>query len=309
MSNIISEVYPDFWKENIKGFKKYLKLEKGLSENSILAYIRDLKKLIDFMMINFPDFIPEEYSEEMLHKFVEDLGTKISATSSQARIISGIRSFYSYLLLEDRLNSDPTEYIDKPRVNQKLPIIVSVEEIDNLLAQIDLSKPEGYRNKAIIETLYSCGLRVSELISIKMNDLYFEENFIKIKGKGKKERLAPIGKSGQIAINEYINYGRKKLDIDSQSAEYLFLSRKGKKLTRVTIFTLVKEIAESSGLNKNISPHTFRHSFATHLVEGGADIRLVQMMLGHESITTTEIYAHLDKDYLRSAIIEHHPRS
>jgi integrase/recombinase XerD len=309
MSNILSEVYPDFWKENIKGFKKYLKLEKGLSENSISAYIRDLRKLIDFMMINYPELTPEQYSEKMLHQFVEDLGSKISATSSQARIISGIRSFYSYLLLEDRLNDDPTEYIDKPRVNQKLPVVLSIEEIENLLTQIDLSKAEGYRNKAIIETLYSCGLRVSELISIKMNDLYFEEHYIKIKGKGKKERIVPVGKNAQKAVNEYLEYGRKNLDIDVRSAEYLFLSRKGKQLTRVTIFTLVKEIAESSGLNKNISPHTFRHSFATHLVEGGADIRFVQMMLGHESITTTEIYAHLDKDYLRSAIIEHHPRS
>lgn len=309
MNSKISDNFPNYWLGYLDGYRSFLKLEKGLSKNSIDAYIRDLRKLISFTSEHYPNILPEKLSGKVLSEFVQELAKSEIAASSQSRIISGIRSFYTYLIIEDKLNIDPTDYIETPKVSQKLPTVLNLDEIDAIIASIDLSKAEGHRNKAIIETLYSCGLRVSELINLKLSNLYFDEGFIKIRGKGQKERLVPIGKAAQKEIEIYIKNSRNKLEIDSKAADVLFLSRKGKKLSRVTIFTLVKNLSTSIELNKNISPHTFRHSFATHLIEGGADIRIVQEMLGHESIVTTEIYAHLDKDYLRSAIIEHHPRS
>jgi integrase/recombinase XerD len=309
MDNTLSDNTIVLWSDYLLEYKAFLRLEKGLSENSIEAYIRDLRKLIDFTNQFYPDQIPEKISAQQLKEFVKELAKTEIAISSQSRVVSGIRSFFTFLLIEDKINEDPTEFLETPKVNQKLPTVLNVDEIELMLQSVDLSKPEGHRNKAIIETLYSCGLRVSELISLRLSDLYFEEGFIKIKGKGNKERLVPIGGSAQRAIRFYVENSRIMLDIDPKAADIVFLSRKGKKLSRVTIFTISKEAAVSIGLNKNISPHTFRHSFATHLIEGGADIRVVQEMLGHESIVTTEIYTHLDKDYLRSAIISHHPRA
>lgn len=293
----------------ITGFKSFLKLEKSLSPNSVAAYLDDVNKLKQFAELNglsvFPLKITYTHLKYFL-KWVNDVGL---SAQSQSRIISGIKGFYKYLLLENLIEQNPTELLESPKMSRKLPDTLSVDEIISLIEAIDLSKPEGMRNKAILETMYSCGLRVSEAVNIKISDLHFATGFIKVTGKGNKERLIPIGRDAIKAINLYLENNRVLLKPKKEAEDVVFLNRRGGKLTRVMIFLLIKELAASIGLQKKISPHTFRHSFATHLIEGGADLRAVQEMLGHESITTTEIYTHLDREYLRDAIIQFHPRS
>jgi len=297
------------WNPFIQGYKSFLQLEKSLSVHSIDAYISDVKKLEEYLQLHENNLKPNQL--ELIHfqafiKYLNELGL---SAPSQARITSGIKGFYKYLLLENQLMENPTELLEVPKLGRKLPDTLSYEEIDTLIKAVDLSKPEGERNKAILELLYSCGTRVSELINLKLSNVYFDEEFIKITGKGDKERLVPIGSSALKQLRIYLNQVRVHQSIQSGYEDFVFLNRRGKGLTRVMIFTIIKRLAEKIGLKKNISPHTFRHSFATHLVNGGADLRAVQEMLGHESITTTEIYTHLDRDYLRQNIIDFHPRS
>ena len=297
------------WEESKKGFENYLKLERSLSQNSIAAYINDINKLIEFLGKNFKKTSPEKVKLNHLKKFVEWLNERGVSPRTQARTISGIKSFYKYLLIEGKISSDPTALLESPKIGRKLPDILSMEEIDQLIDAVDLEKPEGQRNKAMLETLYSCGLRVSELVNLKITNLFFEQGFVKIEGKAGKERLVPVSKRAVTEINKYMNGYRKNLKIDKESENILFLNRRGKKLSRVMVFTIIKNLATKIDLNKRISPHTFRHSFATHLINGGADLRAVQEMLGHESILTTEIYTHLDRDYLKNTIHQFHPRS
>ncbi|MBN1821560.1 MAG: site-specific tyrosine recombinase XerD [Prolixibacteraceae bacterium] len=297
------------WEETKKGYENYLKLEKSLSQNSVAAYINDINKLEAFLIDNFAKLNPDKVKLQHLKQFVEWLNEKGVSPRTQARTISGIKSYFKYLLIEDKINSDPTSLLEAPKVGRKLPDILSIEEIDSLIDAVDLEKSEGQRNKAMLETLYSCGLRVSELVNLKLTNLFFEQGFIKVEGKGDKERLVPVSKNGILEINKYLSGYRKTLKIDKASENVLFLNRRGKKLSRVMIFTIIKNLADKVGLEKRISPHTFRHSFATHLINGGADLRAVQEMLGHESILTTEIYTHLDRDYLKSTIQQFHPRS
>jgi integrase/recombinase XerD len=297
------------WEQEIEGFKNYLKVEKGLSDNSIHAYITDLIKLVQFLKDNSYDIGPEEVKLDHLKEMIEWVNNKGISPRTQARIISGIKSFYKYLLIEEKVDRDPTALLETPKVGRKLPEILSVEEIDTIINAVDTKKPEGQRNKAILETLYSCGLRVSELIDLKISNLFFESGFVKIEGKGSKERLVPISTKAIKEINLYLSEYRRNLRIHPDHEDILFLNRRGKKLSRVMIFTIIKNITKKLGLEKNISPHTFRHSFATHLIDGGANLRAVQEMLGHESIITTEIYTHLDKEYLKNTIIQYHPRS
>lgn len=283
-------------------------MEKSLSVNTIEAYLHDVKSLIRFLDYSGEDLQPaqvKEYHLQSLLKWVTEQGM---TPRTQSRMVSGLKSFYKYLMLENLLLRDPTELLDAPRIGRKLPVVLTNGEIDLLIDSIDLSKPEGERNKAILETLYGCGLRVTELIDLKISSLYFPEGFIRIIGKGNKERLVPIGKSAQKQINIYKDSVRPLQPIKRGNEDILFLNRRGSKLTRAMIFNIVKDLAEKAGIKKTISPHTFRHSFATHLVEGGADLRAVQEMLGHESITTTEIYTHLDREYLRSTLRQFHPR-
>jgi integrase/recombinase XerD len=297
------------WEESKKGFENYLALEKSLSQNSIAAYINDINKLIDFLGKNFKRIGPERVKLNHLKKFVEWLNERGVSPRTQARTISGIKSFYKYLLTEEKISSDPTALLESPKIGRKLPDILSMEEIDKLIDAVDLEKAEGQRNKAMLETLYSCGLRVSELVNLKITNLFFDQGFIKIEGKAGKERLVPVSSRAIEEIEKYINGYRKNLKIHKDSENILFLNRRGKKLSRVMVFTIIKNLAEKINLNKKISPHTFRHSFATHLINGGADLRAVQEMLGHESILTTEIYTHLDRDYLKNTIHQFHPRS
>lgn len=297
------------WKSGIAGFKAYLKLERSLSDNSVQAYTNDIEKLQQFLAMKEIKVSPTEVELKHLTDFIAWVNQLGMAATSQARITSGIKAFYKYLLMEDVISDDPSQLLEAPQTGRKLPDTLSTEDIDKLIAAIDLSKPEGTRNKAIIETLYSCGLRVSELVELKISNLFFNEGFIKVVGKGSKERLVPIGSVAIKYIELYQNEVRVHQDVKEESRDILFLNNRGSKLTRVMIFTIVKKLAELAGIQKSISPHTFRHSFATHLIEGGADLRAVQEMLGHQSITTTEIYTHLDRDYLREAIIQHHPRS
>ncbi len=292
-----------------KGFETFLKLERSLSGNSISAYLRDIEKLIQFLEIQNRDLSPKEVQHNDLVDFINWLYEMGISARSQARIISGLKAFYKYLLLEDIVDSSPAELIQGPKIGRKLPEFLSIKEIDELIAAIDLSKPEGERNRAIIETMYSCGLRVSELVNLQMSNLLENEGFLVVTGKGNKERLVPIGKTALKYINYYKEHYRNHMVVKKGSEDVLFLNRRGNKLTRVMIFTIIKNLAEKAGITKNISPHTFRHSFATHLVDGGADLRAVQEMLGHESITTTEIYTHLDRQYLKDAIIQFHPRA
>jgi len=297
------------WKSSIAGFKAYLQLERSLSANSIDAYLIDVNKLISYLELSNLHLSPEKIELNHLQglmQWITELGMN---PTSQSRIISGIKAFYKYLLLEDEITSDPTELLEAPRTGRKLPEFLSTDEINDLIGAIDLSTPEGERNRAMLETLYSCGLRVSELIGIHISNIYENDGFIKIIGKGDKERLVPIAQSALRYINIYRREVRSHLDIRKGHEDCLFLNRRGAQLSRVMIFTIIKNLAVTAGIKKNISPHTFRHSFATHLIEGGADLRAVQEMLGHESITTTEIYTHLDRDYLRDAIIQFHPRS
>lgn len=295
------------WETSIKGFKSYLTIERSLSANSVDAYIRDVQQLALFAENKKKTEIQIDKSD--LSEFVSVISKSGKAARSQARIISGIKAFFKYLIMEDYINADPTELLEAPRIGMKLPDTLSVEEIDKLISAIDLSKEQGERNRAMLEILYSCGLRVSELITLKLSNISFTEGFIKVVGKGNKERLAPIGSTALKYLNIYLNEVRNHQKIQKGHEDIVFLNRRGKQLTRVMIFTIIKQLAEKISLKKKISPHTFRHSFATHLIQGGADLRAVQEMLGHESITTTEIYTHLDKEYLKEAIISFHPRA
>lgn len=287
-------------------YHSHLLLEKSLSKNSISAYMDDLSKLLNF--ISLIPKKPEEVVLEDLQEFLVELCEMGIHSRSQARIISGIKSFYRFLLLEEIVVQDPTELLEAPKIGLKLPEFLTIDEINRIIGVIDLSLPEGQRNRAILETLYSCGLRVSELTSMRFPDLYFDEGFIKVEGKGGKQRLVPIS---PVAIKEIKNYliDRHLIKVKKGSEDILFLSRRGTALSRIMIFHMIKQYTESAGVKKIVSPHTFRHSFATHLLEGGANLRAIQQMLGHEKITTTEIYTHIDRDYLRSEILEHHPRN
>lgn len=295
------------WRSAIKGFQAYLKLEKGLSANSIEAYSRDIEKLEQYA--EPLSLKPDAITLSDLRQFITWVNELGMLPSSQARVLSGVKSFYKYLLIEDIINNDPAELLESPKKQRKLPVTLSYQDIEKLIAAIDLSKPEGPRNKAIIEVLYSCGLRVSELTELKLSNLYLDIEFIKVFGKGSKERLVPIGSEAINALKIWIEQVRVHTSIKKGEEDIVFLNRRGSRLTRVYVFMLIKQLAELAGIKKVISPHTLRHSFATHLVEGGADLRAVQEMLGHESITTTEIYTHLDREYLKTVITEHHPRS
>ena len=295
------------WSPYIKSFQSYLKIERGLSKNTIANYTFDLERLCTFLNDNNISVAPEKIAEETIQQFIYAVSKEVNARS-QARIISGLKSFFSYLIFEDYRADSPMELIEAPKIGRKLPDTLSVEDIDNLIAAVDLSTPEGERNRAILETLYSCGLRVSELISLKISDLFFDEGFVKITGKGNKQRFVPIAQSTQRFIESYKNHIRNHLTIAKGHEDTLFLNRRGKQLTRAMVFTIIKTLAVKINLQKNISPHTLRHSFATHLLENGADLRSIQMMLGHESITTTEVYVHLDRKHLTQIIHTFHPR-
>ena len=295
------------WENSIKEFKYYLKVERSLADNSVNAYIRDIRKLADFcskIKVNELNISVNEIRE-----FISDLNSKNISARSQARIISGIKAFFKYLIIEDYITNDPTMLIENPKIGLKLPVVLAVDEIELIISSIDLSNKQGERNRAILETLYSCGLRVTELINLKISNINFKEGYIKVIGKGDKERLTPIGSNALKYITIYVNEVRIHQKISKNQEDFVFLNNRGSKLSRVMIFTLIKRIVDKVGIKKKVSPHTFRHSFATHLIEGGADLRAVQEMLGHESITTTEIYTHLDRDYLRSNIMQFHPRS
>ncbi len=294
--------------EAINGYTSFLLLEKGLSENSISAYASDMDKLFQFTTNTLNKATVEELSQQDVELFLASLESSGLNKRSQARTLSGVKGFFRYLMLDDVIVNDPTELLQGPKVGRKLPTVLSIEEIDLIIGAIDLSKAEGQRNKAMLETLYSCGLRVSELVGLCISNLHFGEGYIKVVGKGNKERLVPISHR---AIKEIESYyiDRNMLTPDAASKDILFLNRRGKQLTRVMIFTIIKRLVTATGINKTISPHTFRHSFATHLVEGGADLRAVQEMLGHESILTTESYTHLDTTYFRETIMQFHPRA
>lgn len=295
------------WERYIKDFVSFLKIEKGLAENSIFAYQNDVRKLQVFSEARNLDVKAIEY--EHLQEFIAVLFDLGLHARSQARIISGIKQFFVFLLVEDEISDDPSELLELPKVGRKLPEVLTIEEIDALIQAIDHSKAESQRNVAILETLYSCGLRVSELVSLRFSDLYFEEGFIRVIGKGNKERLVPVSKSVENEVNRYKADVRDHQTVQPGNENIVFLNRRGAKLTRVMIFTIIRQLAAAIGLKKTISPHTFRHSFATHLIEGGANLRAIQDMLGHESITTTEIYTHLDQRFIRDAIIRFHPRN
>jgi integrase/recombinase XerD len=295
------------WNNYIKSFQSYLKIERGLSKNTVANYTFDLERLCAFLLESNISVSPEKISEETIQQFIYAVSKEVNARS-QARIISGLKSFFTYLIFEDYRTDNPMELIDAPKIGRKLPDTLSVEDVDSLIAAIDLSTPEGERNRAILETLYGCGLRVSEVITLKISDLFFDEGFIKITGKGSKQRFVPIAKSTQKYIALYKDTVRNHMDVAKGSEDTLFLNRRGKQLTRAMIFTIIKSLAVKINLQKNISPHTLRHSFATHLLENGADLRSIQMMLGHESITTTEIYVHLDRKHLTQIVNTFHPR-
>jgi integrase/recombinase XerD len=294
------------WETYIKNFKSYLQIERSLSTNSVDAYVRDIKKFASYAI--FYELNALNVNRENISEFLVVLNEKKLSARSQARIISGIKAFYRYLIMEDYIKSDPTQLIESPKIGLKLPDTLALSEIDKLIAAIDLSSKQGERNRAILETLYSCGLRVSELINLQLSNIHFNEGYLKVIGKGNKERLAPMGGRALKYLTIYINQIRNNQKIRKEDEDIVFLNNRGTKLSRVMIFLIIRKLTEKIGFKKKISPHTFRHSFATHLIEGGADLRAVQEMLGHESITTTEIYTHLDKDYLRSNIIQFHPR-
>ncbi|WP_291118196.1 site-specific tyrosine recombinase XerD [Flavobacterium sp. UBA6135] len=295
------------WQSYIKSFQSYLKIERGLSKNTIDNYSFDLLRLTQFLEIHEIKTNPITISEEQLQEFIYAISKEVNPRS-QARIISGLKSFFTYLIFEDYRQDNPMELIETPKTGRKLPDTLSMQEIDSLIAAIDLSLPEGERNKAMLETLYGCGLRVSELITLKISDLFFEEGFLKITGKGNKQRFVPIGATTQKFIELYKNHVRTHVTIQKGHEDTLFLNRRGKQLTRAMVFTIIKNLAVKIELKKSISPHTFRHSFATHLLENGADLRSIQLMLGHESITTTEVYVHLDRKHLTQIVNQFHPR-
>lgn len=295
------------WDPYKKGFKAYLQLERSLSENSVDAYLHDVEMLTQYLQVTNDLKTPQEVELKDLQQFLKWITELGMSAGSQARIISGLRQFYKYCLLEQVTTVDPTALLEAPKLKRALPDTLSYEEIESMIGQIDLSKPEGGRNKAIIETMYSCGLRVSEVVNLKLSNLYLDVGFIRVIGKGDKERLVPIGSSAIKYINIYTQTIRVHVQPKKGKEDFLFLNKYGNELTRVMIFLIIKQLAMLAGIKKNISPHTFRHSFATHLVEGGADLRAVQEMLGHESITTTEIYTHLDREYLRKTLEKFHP--
>jgi integrase/recombinase XerD len=295
------------WESSKKGYKAYLQLERSLSDNSVEAYLLDVEKFTQFLQHIDLLKTPSEIELKDLQHFIKWITELGMSGKSQARIISGIRSFYKYCIIENIVKNDPTVLLETPKLQRKLPDVLSFEEIESIIAQIDLSTAEGGRNKAILETMYSCGLRVTELINLRLSCLYLDVNFIRVIGKGDKERLVPIGDSAIKYINIYRNDIRVHMTVRPGNEDILFLNRRGAKLSRVMIFLILKDLAKKAGITKNISPHTFRHSFATHLVEGGADLRAVQEMLGHESITTTEIYTHIDREYLRETLHQFHP--
>lgn len=297
------------WKNYINGFRSYLILERSLSKNSVEAYIRDVNKLVDYLSINGIKKSPKELTSKDISTFIQWIVKFGISANSQARLLSGIKAFYKYLILEEIIDKDPTLLIEGPKKGLKLPETLSTDEIDNLIKSIDLSHPQGQRNKAIIETLYGCGLRVSELINLKITNWYRKDGFIKVVGKGNKERLVPIGKVTEGILKIYVDQIRVHQKINKGCEDFVFLNRRGNQLSRVMIFTIIKNLAEKTGLKKTISPHTFRHSFATELIKRGANLRAVQEMLGHESISTTQIYTHIDREFLRESIITHHPRS
>jgi len=297
------------WSKQSYRYRAFLRLEKSLSGNSVNAYLSDLDKLRAFLETTGHDLQPESVTHGHLKEFLIWIGELGMSPRSQARIVSGIKSFFRYLSMEEQISRDPSELLESPRPGRRLPVILHVDEIDRIMAAIDLSRQEGHRNRAIIETLYSCGLRVSELVDLRITNLFFRDGFIKVTGKGSKERLIPISQRAVHEIEMYFSQTRNHQNPVKAAENYVFLNRRGNKLSRVMIFTMIKELVQKAGIRKKVSPHTFRHSFATHLVEGGADLRAVQEMLGHESILTTEIYTHLDRDYLRDAIIRFHPRS
>lgn len=294
------------WADYLTSYKNFLKLEKSLSANTIEAYMDDIQKFIDFVQTDSPLSV----TTNDIRLFLDDLNeTQNMSVRSQARILSGIKSFFRYLSIHDIIEHDPSEMVETSRLNRKLPTVLTPEEVNELIEAVDLDNEIGYRNRAILETLYGCGLRVSELINLRLTDLHFDESYVRIKGKGSKERLVPVGRCVKDAITLYIHNYRNTLDINRKDENILFLNRRGKKMTRVMIFTIIKDLAAKIGLKKPISPHTFRHSFATQLIDAGADLKAIQEMLGHTSITTTEIYTHIDREYLRDTIMRFHPRS
>ena len=295
------------WQSYIKEYQNYLKLERGLSKNTIDNYTFDVEKLVLFLTQKEINISPIQITEEVIQQFIYEMASQVNPRS-QSRLISGLKSFFNYLIFEDYRNDTPLELIEVPKTGRKLPDTLSTIEIDSLIQAIDLSTPEGERNKAMLETLYSCGLRVSELISLKLSDLFFEEGFIKITGKGNKQRFVPVGKSTIKIVTSYVNQIRVHMSIQKNFEDTLFLNRRGRQLSRAMVFTIIKNLAIKINLNKTISPHTFRHSFATHLLENGADLRSIQLMLGHESITTTEVYMHLDRKFLSEVLNNYHPR-
>ena len=295
------------WRKVNTDYQNYLRLQRGLSQNTVVSYGLDIEKLIGYLEKYNITEPPDTIQVDTLRQFVYEVSKELNARS-QARLISALKSFFKFMISEKGREDFPMSLIDSPKIGVKLPDTLSLKEIDAMLASIDLSTDEGHRNKAIIETLYGCGLRVSELVSLRLSDLFFEEDFIRVMGKGSKQRLVPIESYTQKQSNNYINNQRKQLKIAKGHEDYVFLNRRGKQLTRAMIFTIVRQVAENIGLQKTISPHTFRHSFATHLLENGANLRAIQMMLGHENITTTEIYVHVEKSYLREALVKYHPR-
>ncbi|MGM0934428.1 MAG: site-specific tyrosine recombinase XerD [Bacteroidota bacterium] len=296
------------WTRALEDYRLYLRLERGLSDNSIQNYSLDVHKLIKFLDINNIKFSPLDISEETIQQFIYEMARSLNPRS-RARLISGLRGFFNFLIFEDYRKGNPMDLIEAPKTGRKLPDVISTGEIDKLISAIDLGKAEGERNRAILETLYGCGLRVSELVNLQISDLFFEEGFIKVTGKGNKQRFVPVSPYTQKYINIYLKEIRLHLPIKKEATDTLFLNRRGNKLTRAMIFTIVKQLSKRAGIDKKISPHTFRHSFATHLLENGADLRAIQQMLGHESITTTEVYMHIDRKHLRQVIEQFHPRA
>ncbi len=298
------------WNESAKNFRNFLIFEKGLANHSVEAYTADLGKLIFFLEQRFPDALPHTVQKKELAEFLNWLNKLGLGARTQARILSGVKAFFKYLLIDEVIDTDPAEHLESPRLERYLPDVLSYEEIQEIMKSVDLSHPQGIRNRAILETLYACGLRVSELTNLQISNLYLDIGFVKVTGKGDKERLIPIGDTAVKYILQYLQHIRTKdHPVQKGFNDHLFLNRRGRALSRVMIFMIVKEAANTAGIEKNVSPHTFRHSFATHLVEGGADLKAVQDMLGHESITTTEIYTHLDTEYLRETVLMYHPRN
>lgn len=295
------------WKHAIKDYQHYLNIERGLSKNSIISYVLDMEKLVLFLERNNLSESPIKISRETVQRFIYELAQQVNPRS-QARTISGLKSFFNYLVFEDYRQDNPMELIESPKIGRRLPDTLSENEINKLIGAIDLSKPEGERNRAILETLYGCGLRVSELLGLRLSDLYFEEDYIKVTGKGEKQRFVPISDVNKKYINIYRKEIRPHMPIQKGFEDVLFLNRRGRQLTRAMIFTIIKQLAEKIALKKIIGPHTFRHSFATHLLQNGADLRAIQQMLGHESITTTEVYMHMDRVHLEEVMQKYHPR-